>query len=178
MKSQLQSTEVDLLYVTDRTPEHDDEGNVRYGIGRSQSMAFGSVVVELDKSRSWDELVAWTRSEGPGGSAPHPEVVSITELRRFPATPFPLTVDDSGQIVSKPAVEDEHVRTRDVALEELRRRLALTDRKVLNVTVHGVGTSFESGARILAMAWHQRGRRGCSVACPRRRAAPADRAFL
>ncbi len=36
---QLQSTEVNLLYVTDREPEHDDEGNLRYGVGRSHSMA-------------------------------------------------------------------------------------------------------------------------------------------
>ncbi len=163
LSPQLQSTEVDLLYVTDRTPEHDDEGNVRYRIGRSQSLAFGSVVVELDKSRSWEELVAWTRSEGSGGSAPTPEVVSITELGRFPDTPFPLTVDDSGQVVNKPAVEEEHVRTRDVALGELRRRLALTDHKMLNVIVHGVGTSFENGAQTIAMAWHQRGRRGVPV---------------
>ncbi len=163
LSPQLQSTEVDLLYVTDRTPEHDDEGNVRYRIGRSQSLAFGSVVVKLDKSRSWDELVAWTRSEGSRNPAPTPEVVSITELGRFPDTPFPLTIDDSGQVVDKPAVEEEHARTRDVALEELRRRLALTDHKMLNVIVHGVGTSFENGAQTIAMAWHQRGRKGVPI---------------
>ncbi len=104
LSPQLQSTEVDLLYVTDRVPEYDEKGNLRYRVGRSQSLAFGSVVVELDKSRSWEELVAWTRSEGSGGSAPTPEVVSITELGRFPDTPFPLTVDDSGKVVNKPAV--------------------------------------------------------------------------
>jgi esterase/lipase superfamily enzyme len=153
LSPQLQSTEVDLLYVTDRTPEHDDEGNLRYRLGRSQSLAFGSVVVELDKSRSWDELVAWTLSEGSGGSAPRPEVVSITELGRFPDTPFP----------NKPAVEEEHAQMRESALGELRRRLALTDHKVLNVTVHGVGTDFANTARTIAMTWHQRGRRGVPI---------------
>jgi esterase/lipase superfamily enzyme len=160
---QLQSTDVDLLYVTDRKPEYDDEGNLRYGIGRSQSLAFGSVVVKLDKSRSWDELVAWTRSEGPRNPAPTPEVVSITELVRFPDTPFPLTVDDIGQVVNEPAVKEEHVRMRDLSLGELRRRLALTDRKELNVSVHGVGTDFAKTARTLAMTWHQRGRKGVPI---------------
>ena len=160
---ELQSTDVDLLYVTDRKPEYDDEGSLRYGLGRSQSMAIGSVVVKLDKSRSWDELVAWTRSEGPRNPAPTPELVSITELERFPDTPFPLRVDDSGQVINDPAAEEEHARRRERALGELRRRLALTDRKELNVSVHGVGTDFAKMARILAMTWHQRGRRGVPI---------------
>ena len=42
----LQSMNVDLMYVTDRAPETDEDGNLRYGIGRSQSLAFGSVVVK------------------------------------------------------------------------------------------------------------------------------------
>ena len=46
---QLKSTEVNLLYVTDRKPEQDEEGRLRYGVGRSQSLAFGAVVVELDE---------------------------------------------------------------------------------------------------------------------------------
>jgi len=163
LSPQLQSTDVDLLYVTDRKPEYDDEGNLRYGIGRSQSLAFGSVVVKLDKSRSWDELVAWTRSEGPRNPAPTPEIVSITELGRFPDTPFPLTVDDSGQVVNKPAVEEEHARKREFSLGELRRRLALTDHKALSVSVHGVGTDFAKTARTLAMVWHQRGRKGVPI---------------
>ncbi len=150
--------------MTDREPEHDDEGNLRYGVGRSQSLAFGSVVVELDENRSWDEeLVAWTRSEEPGDPAPTPEILSVTELGRFPDAPFPLVVDDFGHVVSKPEVEEEHARTWDIALGELRRRLALTDRKVLWVTVHGVQVDFEEGARIIAMGWHQCGRTGAPI---------------
>lgn len=160
---QLQSTEVSLLYVTDRVPGQDDEGRLRYGFGRSQSLAFGSVIVELDEDRSWDELVAWTRSEGPGDPAPSPEVESITELGRFPDTPFPVVVDDFGHVVTSPEVEKQHARTRDIAVGELRRRLALTERKVLWVSVHGVQTTFEEGAKLIAMAWHKRGRWGVPI---------------
>jgi len=163
LSPQLQSTEVNLLYLTDREPEHDDKGNLRYGVGRSQSLAFGSVVVELDENRSWDELVEWTRSEGPGDPVPVPEIVSVTELGRFPDTPFPLVVDDFGHVVSNPEVREQHARTRDIALGELRRRLALSDRKVVWVSVHGVQTGFEEGARFIAMAWHQRGRWGVPI---------------
>jgi esterase/lipase superfamily enzyme len=154
---------VDLLYVTDRTPQTDDEGNLQYGIGRSQSLAYGSVVVELDKDRSWDELVEWTRSEASGDTDPIPKVVSVTELGRFPATPFPVELDDFGHIVRKPEVEAEHTQTMGIALQELRRRLALSEGKVVWVTVHGVQTSFDERALVIAMGWHKRGRWGVPI---------------
>ena len=163
LPTQLQSTEVDLLYVTDRNPEHDDEGNLRYGVGRSRSLAFGSIVVKLDQGRSWDELVAWTRSEAPGDPAPIPEIVSVTEFARLPDTPFPLVVNDYGRVVNNPEVEAEHARIKDIALADLRRRLALTDQKVVTVTLHGVQTDFGRTALTIAMSWHQRGRWGVPI---------------
>lgn len=159
----LRSTRVDLLYVTDRTPQTDDEGNLQYGIGRSPSLAYGSVVVELDEDRSWDELVAWTRSEASGDTDPVPKVVSVTELGRFPATPFPVELGDFGRVVHKPEVQAAHAKTMDIALQELRRRLALSAGKVVGVTVHGVQTSFEEFALVIAMSWHKSGRWGVPI---------------
>ncbi len=43
----LRSNQVDLLYVTDRSPESDENGKLAYGSERSDSIAFGSVVVEF-----------------------------------------------------------------------------------------------------------------------------------
>jgi esterase/lipase superfamily enzyme len=157
----LQSTNVDLMYVTDRAPETDEDGNLRYGIGRSQSLAFGSVVVKLDEDMTWSELIDWTR--GDSIDLPEPRVVSATELGRFPPTPFPVELDDEGHIVRKAEVEAEHARVRDVAVEELRRRMALTERNVVWLSVHGVQTSFEEGAQILSLTWHQRGRWGVPI---------------
>lgn len=159
----LQSTNVDLLYVTDRTPETDEEGNLHYGIGRSQSLAYGSVVVKLDEDMTWDDLIAWTRGNASGDDAPVPQLVSKTELGRFPATPFPVQLDDGGNVVRKPEVEAEHVRVVDAAIEELRRRLVLSERNVVWVSVHGVQTSFEDGARVISLIWHQRGRWGVPI---------------
>ena len=39
----LETSRVDLLYVTDRLPETTTDGALRYGFGRSHSLAFGSV---------------------------------------------------------------------------------------------------------------------------------------
>ena len=40
----LKTTEVPLYYVTDRVPQRDEEGRLRYGYGRSDSLAFGTAV--------------------------------------------------------------------------------------------------------------------------------------
>jgi len=163
LSPQLQSTEVDVLYVTDREPEVGDAGRMHYGVGRSQSLAFGSVIVDVDEDRSWDELVAWTEGETDDGPAPEPKILSVEELGRFPVTPFPIVVDDFGHIVNAPEVEEEHARVREIALDELHRRLALTERKVVWISIHGVQIDFDYGARVIAMGWHKRGRWGVPI---------------
>ena len=59
----LQSTEVPLFYVTDRAPEHDEQGNLYYGSGRSASLAFGTAVVNLGRDIAWDDLVEASRTQ-------------------------------------------------------------------------------------------------------------------
>lgn len=58
---ELQSNKVDLLYVTDRAPERDGSGKLGYGFGRSASLAIGSIVVQIGKAISWDELMELSR---------------------------------------------------------------------------------------------------------------------
>ncbi len=53
----LKSTEVPLFYITDRVPEQDENGNLRYGYGRSNSLAFGTTVVDLGVDITWNELL-------------------------------------------------------------------------------------------------------------------------
>ena len=53
----LKSNRVDLLYVTDRSPESDENGNLAYGSERSDSIAFGSVMVEIGDDVSWRKLI-------------------------------------------------------------------------------------------------------------------------
>ncbi len=44
------STQVELIYVTDRAPETDEAGNLHYGFGRSNSLAVGTTVVDLGQN--------------------------------------------------------------------------------------------------------------------------------
>jgi esterase/lipase superfamily enzyme len=84
---ELQSTEVPLFYVTDRAPETDSEGGLRYGHERSFSVAFGSAVVDLGRDLSWEDLVAASRTQ----SRLKPvelELREVSELSRTPDAPL------------------------------------------------------------------------------------------
>jgi len=57
----LRTPEVDIMFATDRQPEEDDSGQLRYGFQRSESMAFGSVKVNLGHDLTWGSC-RWPRS--------------------------------------------------------------------------------------------------------------------
>ena len=110
----LRTPDVDVLYVTDRESERDDDGNLRYGYGRSKSVAFGSVVVDFGDDLTWDELVEITQSS----TVDRPielSVRSIDEIGRFPKTPAPYRVVDNAFIENR-----EYRATEEKAAEQLR----------------------------------------------------------
>jgi hypothetical protein len=85
---ELKSTEVQLFYANDRKPEQDEEGNLRYGFGRSASVAFGKTVVYLGTDITWDDLLEASRSQQRLKPVKM-EIKSIEEILRGPGTPLP-----------------------------------------------------------------------------------------
>jgi esterase/lipase superfamily enzyme len=156
---ELRSTDADVLYATDRTPEPDDDGALQYGFGRSRSLAFGSAVVSLATDTTWDELVSWTRSQSAGPLAPEPILARVDELGRLPATPFPFVVGDDGRPVPSPDARIDTERAADGLRAELRRRLQLAANKVVTISIHGIQNSFADAMENAALIWHQLGRR-------------------
>ena len=158
---ELQGTTVDLLYLTDREPIERKDGSIEYGYGRSWSLAYGSVDVEIGKDATWEELVAASRGPKRKGSWPL-KVTSIAELGRFPKTPLPL-IERGGEIILDPEastkIEEAEARFR----EEVRRRLALTPTKEVFVYVHGFNNTFEYAAFVFSELWHFAGRQGVPI---------------
>jgi len=154
----LRTPEVDILYVTDRQPEQDEAGKLRYGYGRSKSVAFGSVVVDIGHDLTWDALVKDTQSSTSKRDF-ELSVRSIEEIGRFPRTPAPYTVVDQAFIEDR-----EYTARENQAAERLRqevlRRLALTPRKEVFIYVHGYGNTFDDAAYVGAEFWHFMGREG------------------
>ena len=111
---ELETTTIDLLYVTDRAPERKADGSLRYGWKRSRSVAFGSCMVELGRGLDWETLRAKSatgRSKGLSVT-----VRAITELGRVPETPMQLIRGEDGRFVPDP---DDDV-TREVVVEAFR----------------------------------------------------------
>lgn len=155
---ELKSTEVPLFYITDRVPEQGEDGNLRYGSGRSSSLAFGTTVVDLGTEITWEELVEASRTE----SRLKPvklDLRTIKEIVRGPNAPLPYKIVD-GQIVEEPTL----VTLRNEAAEEFRRvlvqSLALTQRKEVFIYIHGYNNSFDDAAFAMKLFQSPRGRIG------------------
>ena len=158
---ELQTTTVNLLYLTDREPIERKDGSIKYGYGRSWSLAHGQVEVEIGKDAAWEELVAASRTDKRKGSWPL-KVTSIAELGRFPKSPLPL-IERDGEIIVDP---DAKARIGDVQHgfhAEILRRLALTPTKELFIYVHGFKSTFEYAAFVFAELWHFSGRQGVPI---------------
>jgi len=157
----LQTSTVDLLYVTDRAPETDAFGGLTYGFGRSDSAAFGSAVVELGHDLSWDEVLI-ASSKGDRDVKLDLTLESTRELGRFPDTPYGLIIDgekieQDPEVLVRAAGAEQSLRT------EVERRLALTPLKEAFVFIHGYANTFEEGAFKSADGWHFMGREGVPV---------------
>ena len=155
------STLVELIYVTDRAPETDEAGNLRYGHSRSYSLAVGTTVVDLGQNATWADLVKASRTHSRFGDF-ELRLVSIDEFARLPPTPMPYQMID-GEIVEDP----EAVAARNASVArlqaEVRRRLAQTPRKDVYIYVHGYHNTFEDAAFALAELWHFFGREGLPI---------------
>ena len=155
------STQVELIYVTDRAPETDEEGNLTYGFNRSSSLAAGTTIIDLGQNATWDELVTASLTLTRFGKF-ELRRVSTTEFARLPPTPIPYQVID-GQAVEDP----DAVAARDASMARMRaevlRRLALTPRKDVFLYVHGYHNTFDDAAFALAELWHFFGREGLPI---------------
>ncbi len=155
------SSLVELLYVTDRVPETDEAGNLRYGYNRSNSVAVGTTVVNLGQNATWEELVEASRTHTRFGEF-ELALVSIEEFMRLPPTPTPYKVID-GEVVEDPETVAAIKASVAQLKVEIDRRLALTSRKDAYIYVHGYHNTFEDAAFALAELWHFFGREGLPI---------------
>jgi esterase/lipase superfamily enzyme len=158
LPQKLKTTEVPLFYVTDRAPERDSEGQLRYGYERSASLAFGSAVVDLGVDLSWEDLLEASRTQHRLKPVKL-ELREVSEIARGPEIPLPFR-EEGGRIVEEPTL----VAERDASIEAFRsvlvRQLELTPRKDVFIFVHGYHNSFADAAFAMGEMWHFLGRIG------------------
>ncbi len=118
----LKSTQVRLFYVTDRAPEQDKAGNLRYGYGRSASLAFGDAVVDLGVNFTWEDLLQASRTQKRLKPV-ELTLGKITEHIRGPKTPLPYAMVD-GKIVEEPSWVAQSKQAAEAFRKELVQQLA------------------------------------------------------
>ena len=158
---ELKGSTIDLLYVTDRAPETRQDGTLRYGYRRSQSLAYGSCLVEIGRNVDWETLVANSTVRKRSVSLAV-KVRAINELGRLAPTPLPM-VEIDGELVDDPQALAVQKELASVFFEEVRRRLALTPSKEAFIYVHGFNNTFDYAASVLAEFWHFGGRGGLPI---------------
>ena len=161
LPDELKSTEVPLFYITDRVPEKDKNGNLKYGYLRSPSLAFGSTVVDLGEDISWEQLLEASRA-GKRLKDVKMNVDKITEIARGPNAPIPYTEID-GIIVEDPEYVTKRLAAAEVFRKVLVQQLALTPRKEVFIFVHGFHNDFNDAAFAMAELWHFLGRIGVPI---------------
>lgn len=153
------TTEIEILYATDRSVEHTDDGEIAYGSRRSPSLAFGRAVVHLGREMTWDELVEASLNSRPRVPI---SVGRVEEIVRLPSTMTPL-VRINHELVDDPAVVQSYLKSVEVVHAELARRMRETDRHDVFLFVHGVHNGFHAPLRRMAQLWHFLGRPGVPV---------------
>lgn len=161
LPDELKSNEVPLFYITDRQPEKDENGNLKYGYLRSPSLAFGSTVVNLGEEISWEELLAASRA-GKRIKDVKMSVETLTEIVRGPDSPLPyVEIDDV--IVELPEYTAKRAAAVEIFRKVLVQQLALTPRKEVFIFVHGFHNDFNDAAFAMAELWHFLGRIGVPI---------------
>ena len=159
----LKSSEVDVLYATDRAPDSDQE-ILLYGNDRSFSLAFGIARVNLGKDLSWDDLVDWTQSQNPERGDIEPYITSVTEVSRLPPSPYPYMLDKRGQLALSAQFSEQLNTAQETIQNTIRKRLELTERKDIILHVHGIKSRLGDILIDAALTYHLFGRQGVPIA--------------
>lgn len=146
-----------LFYATDRKPRENEDGSFGYGSGRSASLAFGTVLIEIDDDPSWEEFTALSLDSDRTKELTM-QMGDISEALRLLPTPHPASFVD-GKIQVDP---DRLTTAREVETKmhaAISQMLADTQRKEVVIYIHGYNNHFEDAALDLAEIWHFLGRK-------------------
>jgi esterase/lipase superfamily enzyme len=161
LPDELKNSEVELFYLTDRLPEQDGEAGLRYGYGRSRSMALGTAVVDLGVDMTWDDLLQASRSRKRTQPVKM-EMGKVTELARGPQSPIPYALVD-GEVMEEPTLLKDRDRAAELFQRTLIQRLSQSPRKEVFIYIHGFHNTFEDAAYAMAELWHFLGRIGVPI---------------
>jgi esterase/lipase superfamily enzyme len=153
----LASTDIDLLFITDRGAETDPESTLPYGQARENRLKFGTARVTIGEDLTWDALDRESRLAERTREL-ELSLARTQELGRFPAEPYDVVRDAAGNVYRAPEVLREHDQAKRQFEQEVARRIAASPRKEVILYVHGFNETFETAAFTTADLCHFLGR--------------------
>ncbi len=164
LPTELQKSEVNMLFITDRQWDQDADDGPSYTFRRSPTMEFGYAKMDVGQEWTWDELVDWTLSDSEDTTVPRPEFKGVVRKGSFPATP-PLFVDgEDGKLTIDPDWQAEFSDASDELQQEIAGLLAMAPVKEIVFSVHGIQNQLRDQATAFALWWHLGGRQRVPIA--------------
>lgn len=150
------STDVDLLYITNRGRETDPQSTLRYGETRSNAIAFGSARVQIGPDASWETLERESRRANRTRDMDL-SLGQTKELARFPEQPYAVEFRPDG-VYREAGDMRRHHSAEQAFRKEIERRLAESPNNEVVLYVHGFNETFASAAFTAAELCHFLGR--------------------
>ena len=158
----LQNNVAQVLYVTDRNPEYDENNVLYYGYKRSNSLAFGTADVQFGENIPWDTLVTESMSATRTEKLT-PVITNVREISRVAASNERLEyVDGKSRVKESVLVEDDKKLKQFHAY--ITERLQYSEQKEVYLFIHGYNNDFNAAVRTIGELWHFMGRAGVPIA--------------
>ncbi len=162
---QRQSTDLDLLFITDRAPptsaeleaRSEEQGPLLYGQERAKRVAFGSARVRVVPGLDWEALREQSQLAERTREV-NLELGQVRELGAFPQEPYRLRPTEDGKLLRDRDQLARHAEVKGRLQGEVQRRLAEVPKKEVLLYVHGFNETFESAAFTAAELCHFLGR--------------------
>ncbi len=151
------STDLDLLYITDRAPETATDSTLPYGQERAKHIAFGSAQVLMVPGLDWQTLSEQSRLAKRTREVDL-ELGRVRQLGVFPEEPYRVVRTASGVLVRDRAELRRYDEAKHELMADVERRLAMAPKKEVLLYVHGFNETFESAAFTTAELCHFLGR--------------------
>jgi len=158
----LRTSDIEILYVTDRSIEKETKIGPKYGYKRDRDMTYGTATVSLTPQPTWEQLVK-DSTASPRSQRYELDTTSIKEIGTFRSPLDRMEVKDN-KIVLPPSALQQMRNEREHLRAVLEKRLAKTPRKDVFIYVHGFANTFDDAVFRSAEMWHFTGRIGVPIA--------------
>jgi esterase/lipase superfamily enzyme len=151
-----------ILFATDRAPEQRKDAGLRYGHGRSSSLAVGEAEVHFGDGVPWAVLASESLATRRRARL-RPVAGACREVARYPTAG--MYTEGLGGNPEKAAALEAAVAEADAALHAvLQRQLSVSRARQVHIFVHGYNVDFDAALTTIAQVWHFTGRDGAAVA--------------